>query len=203
MKICFDENRVEAGVDEVGRGCLLGPVVCCSYIIPKNIEELDEKKFKYIKDSKKLSKKKRKEIYDYLIENAIDYSVQFGTEQEIDEYNILQCTMNTMHKCIDNMTIQPNLLLIDGPYFKKYIGIEHKNIINGDSNYKNIAAASIIAKETRDNYIKELCEKEPELNERYGLLTNMGYGTKKHIEGIKEFGITKYHRKSFGICKEY
>ena len=203
MKICFDENRVEAGVDEVGRGCLLGPVVCCSYIIPKNIEELDEKKFKYIKDSKKLSKKKRKEIYDYLIENAIDYSVQFGTEQEIDEYNILQCTMNTMHKCIDNMTIQPNLLLIDGPYFKKYIGIEHKNIIKGDSNYKNIAAASIIAKETRDNYIKELCQKEPELNERYGLLTNMGYGTKKHIDGIKQFGITKYHRKSFGICKEY
>jgi len=203
MKNCYDENKVEVGVDEVGRGCLLGPVVCCAYIIPQNIEEIDEKKFKYIKDSKKLSKKKRKEMYDYLIQNAVDYCVQFGSEKDVDEYNILQCTMNTMHKCIDNMTIQPNLLLIDGPYFRKYTGIEHRNIISGDSIYRNIAAASIIAKETRDNYIKELCENEPELNERYGLLTNMGYGTKKHIDGIKQYGITKYHRKSFGICKEY
>jgi len=142
-------------------------------------------------------------MYDYLIQNAVDYCVQFGSEKDVDEYNILQCTMNTMHKCIDNMTIQPNLLLIDGPYFRKYTGIEHRNIISGDSIYRNIAAASIIAKETRDNYIKELCENEPELNERYGLLTNMGYGTKKHIDGIKQYGITKYHRKSFGICKEY
>ena len=129
--------------------------------------------------------------------------------EEIDKYNILKTTLKGMHKCVDNITdeIDIDTILVDGNQFNFYMDkkgecINHVCIINGDDTYKSIASASILAKVNRDNYINNLCEEYPELK-KYDIHNNKGYGTKKHIDAIKEYGITKWHRKSFGICKEY
>jgi len=200
MQTYYDETKIEGGLDEVCKGGLLGIVVSAICILPKKLEG---DMVKYIKDSKKLSAKRREQMYDYILDICIDYSIEFEPAEMIDKYNILECVFNCMHRAIDNLTIKPELLLVDGPYFRKYEGINHINVIKGDSKYHSIAAASIISKVFHGRYIKELCGKYPELDEKYGLLSNMGYGTKKHIEGIKKNGITEYHRKTFGICKNY
>ena len=207
-----DKTIIEIGIDEVGRGPLLGRVYVAAVILPKDNPNFD---YSNLKDSKKFhSKKKIQEVAEYIKQNAI-WTVNFEDENVVDEINILQATQQAMHKCIteliksQNLDIYKTLLLIDGSYFKSYTifsqnkrieQVEHKCIIGGDNKYASIAAASIIAKVARDEYIIELCKSNPEFIKKYGIDTNMGYGTAKHLAGIKQYGITEYHRKSF--CKK-
>lgn len=211
-----DEELFEIGVDEVGRGPLFGRVYTAAVILPKD-DLFDHSK---MKDSKKFhSKTKIEEVSEYIKEHAIAWSIDYEDEKVIDEINILQATQQSMHKSIANIMKTNNLnisnvkLLIDGNYFKPYT-IYNKNtqkieqpqytcVKGGDNKYSCIAAASILAKVARDEYIEDLCIKNPELIEHYCLNSNKGYGSKKHLDGIKEYGITIWHRRSFGICKSF
>jgi ribonuclease HII len=200
MKKFYQENDIELGIDEAGRGCLLGPL-CVGAVIMGDTGSEDPPY--QIKDSKKCSPKIRKILREYIENNAIAYNVQFIWEKEIDEVNVLQATMNGMHKCIDEITkeITIDRILVDGTYFNPYLDsdfepIEHICIPQGDNIYTNIAAASILAKEYHDEYIVNLVKENPQLEE-YDLLNNKGYGTQKHIDCIKKIGISEWHRKSF------
>ena len=192
-----EKNTIEAGVDEVARGCLAGPVYAAAVIWPPELELEDTIK---LKDSKKLSKKKREELYEYIIKNCIEYSISWIDEKEIDKINILQANLKAFHLCLDKLKTNFTHILVDGIHFNSYNCFTHECIKGGDNKYISIAAASILAKVSHDKYIMDLCEKEPELK-KYDLENNMGYGTKKHIEAINEFGSSSYHRKTFGICK--
>lgn len=200
MKSFYIENNIELGIDEAGRGCLLGPV-CIGSVIMGNIK--DNPPPYEIKDSKKCSPKIRKILREYIIDNAITFNVQFIHEKEIDELNILQATMKGMHKCIDEITKQISIdrILVDGTYFNTYLDsemepIKHVCVPQGDNHYLNIAAASILAKEYHDEYILKLVEENPIL-QSYDIQNNKGYGTKKHLDFIKSNGLTEFHRKSF------
>ncbi|MFV0424942.1 MAG: ribonuclease HII [Bacilli bacterium] len=186
----YDKYEYIAGVDEVGRGCLFGPVVACAIVMSKDFD------YSEINDSKKLSKKKRERLYDYIIDNAICYSIVEIDNNIIDEINILEATKLAMKKCVSELK-DCDVVLIDA--VKLDLDILSEAIIKGDSLSYSIACASIVAKVYRDNLITKLAKKYP----YYSLDTNMGYGTKKHLEGIKEFGITKYHRLSFSPVNEY
>lgn len=195
-------NSIEVGVDEVGRGCLSGPVVAGAVIWDPEIRQ--EKGF-IIKDSKKLSERKRYILKDFIEENAIDTNVHFVDNKRIDSINIYHASHEAMHKAIRGLQVEPDILLIDGDKFTPYMNnnddyIEHVCIPQGDNHYCSIAAASILAKCARDTYIEELCDKYPELNERYKWKKNKGYGTREHMEGIQTYGITEWHRKSFSPC---
>ena len=196
----YEPDKIELGLDEAGRGCLLGPV-CVGAVIWLD-EDPDETM--EIKDSKKMSEKKRKILREYIESNAINYDVQYICSEEIDKINILEASILGMNQCIDEIVKTKNIdtILIDGPHFNFYDGIPHVCINGGDNKYKSIAAASILAKTHRDEWIENLVRDNPEL-EKYGLLKNKGYGTKEHLEAIKKYGITKWHRKTFGICKKY
>lgn len=190
---------IECGIDEAGRGPLFGRVYTACVILPLN--GFDHSK---IKDSKRFSsKKKLLEVYEYIKEHAIDYSVNYKDETVIDDINIRQATLTSMHDAIDMLETKPDYLIVDGCDFKPYKDIPHETIEGGDNWYTPIAAASILAKVERDKYIEELCEEHKELDEKYGLSKNKGYGTKQHLNGIKEHGITIWHRKTFGICKKF
>jgi len=228
LKSCHyeDVNIYEIGVDEVGRGPLFGRVYTAAVILPKN----SSFNYSIIKDSKKFtSKKKIQEVAQYIKENALAWYVSFEDEKTIDEINILQATQKSMHNSILEVRKQYNKilkekdfkeekdftyqLLIDGNYFKpvtyfnktnnKIETLPHLTIEGGDNKYACIAAASILAKVERDKYIDDLCNENPTLSEHYGIDSNKGYGAKRHIEGIKEHGITIWHRRSFGICKTF
>lgn len=200
-----DNSLYEIGIDESGRGPLFGRVYAAGVILPKD----DNFDFSKIKDSKKFSSKKKiKEVEEYIKNNSLYWSVQFEDEKVIDSINILQATQKTMHKCIDDILLQIDsdiniMLLIDGTYFNPYNNIPSVCIESGDNTYYSIAAASILAKVARDEYINELCNENTILKDLYSIHTNKGYGSKKHIEGIQNNGITEWHRKSFGICKNY
>ena len=222
LKIAFNENThiIEVGIDEAGRGPMFGRVYAGVVVLPKN-NSFDHSQ---MKDSKKFhSKKKIEQVAEYIKENAIAWAVEYEDEQTIDEINILQATQSAMHKGIKSVLSQLTnqtennynnlLLLVDGNYFKP-LTIINKNktrietikfemIEGGDNKYTSIAAASILAKVERDKYIDELCLENPELVEYYGINTNKGYGSKRHMDGIKQYGITKWHRKTFGICKDF
>lgn len=200
MKTCSKKNIIEVGLDEVARGCMFGRVYTAAVIWPEDFVE--ESNF-VIKDSKKLSKKKREELYYYIIDNAVDWNVTYMEPEVIDKINILQATLKSMHNNLDNLMIDVDHILVDGTNFNKYSNIPYTCVEKGDNKYYSIAAASILAKVEHDWYIEELCKKNPELDEKYDLLNNMGYGTKKHMESIKKYGTTPFHRKSFGICKFY
>jgi len=212
----YSTDKIEIGLDEVGRGPLFGRVYTAAVILPKD-DSFDHSK---MKDSKKFSSKKKLiETAEYIKENCIAWSINYEDEKVIDNINILQATQQAMHKSINNIIDKINithskindnkdyLLLIDGNYFKPLINenikYTHKCIEGGDNKYTSIAAASILAKVERDNYIKELCDENIELIEKYSIDSNKGYGSKKHLDGIKQYGITQWHRKSFGICKQF
>ena len=222
LKHFYNENPniIEIGSDEAGRGPLFGRVYCGAVVLPKD-DSFDHFK---MKDSKKFSSKKKiEEIADYIKQSSIAWSVKYADEVKIDEINILQATQLAMHEAIidvKNQVINANqikeedlLLLIDGNYFnqleyfnktsKKFVSLKYELIKGGDNKYTAIAAASILAKTERDKYIAELCINNPELVENYAIDSNKGYGAKIHIDGIKKHGITKWHRRSFGICKEF
>jgi ribonuclease HII len=218
-----DATIFEIGVDEAGRGPMFGRVYTAGVILPKD-DTFDHSK---VKDSKKFhSKKKIEEAAEYIKANALGWYVSYEDEKSIDEINILQATQKSMHTSIlevrkqhiQKMKEEGNEnysfhLLIDGNYFKpitmvnkkhnKIESIPYDTIEGGDNKYSSIAAASILAKVFRDKYIDDLCEENPELITKYGLDSNKGYGSKKHMDGIKEHGITIWHRRSFGICKNY
>ena len=176
---------ITAGVDEVGRGCLAGPVVSAAVILKENIN------LKLLKDSKKISFKKRTEIAEHIKLNST-YAIGLATVEEILNLNILQAALLSMKRAIDKLSIKPELVLIDGNFAPK--GIKNfKTIINGDEKIKSIGAASIIAKVFRDQLMIKLSEKF----HNYAWERNFGYGTKAHMEGLKKFGVTSHHRKSF------
>ena len=212
-----NDYQYEIGIDEVGRGPMLGRVYTAAVILPKN-DIFDHSK---MKDSKRFSSKKKIiEVAEYIKSNALAYSVSYESEDTIDKINILQATHNSMHKAVKNILDDNNnyntenlLLLVDGNNFKPYMNfnknkgiysqINHKCIEGGDNKYTAIAAASIMAKVERDKYIEVLCKEYPYLDERYHLLSNKGYGTKAHMDGIKTHGISAWHRRTYGICKNY
>jgi ribonuclease HII len=196
------QSEIQIGVDEAGRGCLFGPVFVGAVIWNNDI---NDKLLELIKDSKKLSKKNRAIVREFIENNALAYNVSYSDNTVIDDINILQATHKAMHKCLDNIynnNIKFDRILVDGNSFKPYIknnyAIEHNCIISGDNKYIQIAAASILAKTYRDEYIENLCKEDDNLK-KYGLMTNYGYGTKEHREAIKLYGYTKYHRKTFKL----
>ncbi len=186
LKSSFGDG-VEAGVDEVGRGALAGPVVAAAVILPKDFES------DIIKDSKKLTEKKRRLAFDEIMENAIDWSVSFVEPSHIDRINIQKATFKAMHDSIGRLKVKPELLLVDGNIFDGYENIPHNCIIKGDDKYLSIAAASVVAKVIRDEYMEEISKKYP----NYKWDSNKGYGSVKHRETIKKEGITEHHRKTF------
>ena len=204
LKQYHEKDDIEVGLDEAGRGCLFGPV-CVAGVIWLNE---DPENSIVIKDSKKCSEKHRLKCYDYIKENAIDYSIKMIDHETIDKENILKCSLDGMHLCLDELSERNKFtsILVDGNHFNSYYSkeqddfIENECIIKGDNIYKSIAAASILAKTFRDNYILELVEQYPELK-KYGIEKNKGYGTKQHMDAIKEYGITQWHRTSFSPCK--
>lgn len=185
----WSENYVEAGCDEVGRGCLCGPVVAAAVILDDNFEQ------NLVNDSKKLNFKTRLELDDYIKNNVKDYAIAELSPAFIDQHNILNASIHAMHNALDKLTIRPELILVDGNKFHPYNFIPHQCIIKGDSKILSIAAASILAKNYRDQLMIQLHDEFPE----YGWNKNMGYATKVHIEALKKFGPTKYHRKSFRL----
>ena len=204
LKRYYDTNEnVEIGIDEAGRGCLFGPVCIAS----ASLTNFDDPLVNNIKDSKKLSEKKRNILYDFIKNNSV-YSIQLISHEKIDEINILKATLEGMHLCLDDIDNKINIdtILVDGNHFPPYFSskqdkfIKHECVINGDNTYINIAAASILAKVTRDNHIKDLCENDEELK-KYDLHNNKGYGTKKHMDAIKNYGVIEGHRRSFKPCK--
>lgn len=182
-------DLIEAGCDEAGRGCLAGPVVASAVILPKEYTN------DLLNDSKQLSAKKRNLLRSQIEQDAIAYAVAFVDNKEIDEINILNASFLAMHKAVDQLDQKPELLLIDGNRFKLYDGIPHECIVKGDGKFLSIAAASILAKTYRDEFMVELDGKHP----GYGWDRNMGYPTKEHRNGIAKLGVTPYHRMSFQL----
>ena len=192
MKLFFLENKIEAGCDEAGRGCLAGPVFAAAVILPK------EFKNNIITDSKKLSEKKRNELRIVIEKEALAWSVAMLDNEEIDKINILNASIKSMHNAISNLKIKPEHLIIDGNRFHKYSSIPHKCIVKGDSKYLSIAAASILAKTHRDEYMLKIDNEFP----AYNWKKNKAYPTKEHREAIKKHGITKYHRRSYKLINK-
>lgn len=180
---------VEAGCDEVGRGCLSGPVAAAAVILDENFNQ------NLVNDSKKLNFKTRMDLDSYIKDNVKDYAIAELSPAFIDQHNILNASIHAMHQALDKLIIRPELILVDGNRFHPYNFIPHECIIKGDSKVLSIAAASILAKNYRDKLMIELHEKHPE----YGWNTNFGYATKKHQEALIKFGPTKHHRQSFRL----
>jgi ribonuclease HII len=213
----YFENKYinEIGIDEAGRGPMFGRVYAAAVVLPKD----NSFRHELMKDSKKFhSVKKIQEAAEYIKQNSIAWCVEYSTEKEIDLFNIRKATHMAMHKAVLKVIekIGRNKeyhLLVDGNDFTDLtmlqdvsnclISIPYTCIEGGDNKYSSIAAASILAKVSRDEYINEMCDMNLELEERYGIRKNKGYGTKNHMEGIQKYGITEYHRKTFGVCRKY
>lgn len=185
----WSENLIEAGCDEVGRGCLCGPVVAAAVILDNQFEQ------NLINDSKKLNFKTRTQLDQYIKDNVKEYAIAELPPSFIDEHNILNASIHAMHLALDQLSIRPELILVDGNRFRPYNFIPHQCIIKGDSKVLSIAAASILAKNYRDQLMIQLHEEFPE----YGWNKNMGYATKQHQRALMEFGPTIHHRKSFKL----
>lgn len=185
----WSENYIEAGCDEVGRGCLCGPVVAAAVILDENFEQ------NLVNDSKKLSFKTRMDLDSYIKDNVKSFAIAELPPSFIDEHNILNASIHAMHRALDKLAIRPEFILVDGNKFHPYNFIPHQCVIKGDSKFLSIAAASILAKNYRDKLMIDLHEEHPE----YGWNTNFGYATKKHQEALIKHGITKHHRQSFRL----
>ena len=183
----YYHSLFEAGTDEAGRGCLAGPVTAAAITLPKNFTN------DVLNDSKQLSEVKRTLLKPILEDVAISFSVCHVFQDEIDEINILNASFLAMHRAIDKLQPQPDFIIVDGNRFKAYPNIDHECIIKGDGKYMSIAAASVLAKTHRDEYMAKIHEEFP----MYNWKKNKGYPTKEHREAIRKYGITKYHRKSF------
>ena len=189
LKSYFNKSLIEAGCDEAGRGCLAGPVFAAAVILPKNFKN------KLLNDSKQLTDATRYELRPLIEKEAIAWAVGQVNNVEIDEINILNASFLAMHRAISKLTTKPQLLLIDGNRFKHYKKINHQCIVKGDAKFLSIAAASILAKTYRDDFMKKASVKYP----NYGWEKNMGYPTKLHRQGIKQFGTTPLHRLTFRL----
>ena len=185
----FYEGKIEAGCDEAGRGCLAGSVYAAAVILPEGYQN------ELLNDSKQLSEKKRYQLREIIERDAVVWAVGIVTPEEIDKINILNASILAMHRALDQLKVRPEAIIVDGNRFKKYQNIPHTTIVKGDGKYLAIAAASILAKTYRDDYMNRLAEEYPQ----YDWLSNKGYPTKKHREAIKQFGITPYHRKSYNL----
>jgi len=216
------ENQYELCIDEVGRGCLYGRTYIACVVLPRDPDLFDATD---VKDSKKFSSKKKiRDVAARIREQALFWHIEYIEHDVIDKINILQAVMKGMHACIHTVsskikqTQEPNkthankfMAVIDGNYFTPYLWYDdtkemicqfpHVTVEKGDARYMGIAAASILAKVARDDYIADLCAKHPQLTTYYGLDTNMGYGTKRHLDGIRNHGLTQWHRTTFGLCK--
>ena len=189
LKSSFSGDKIEAGCDEVGRGCLAGPVVAAAVILPLDY------KHKLLTDSKLLSKKKRELILKDILNDAIEYAIAEISNEEVDKVNVLQASFLGMHRALDQLAQRLELILVDGNKFIPYSNIPHHCIVKGDGKYLSIAAASILAKTYRDDLMEKLSFSYPE----YGWERNVGYPTKEHRNAIDKYGITPYHRKSFRL----
>lgn len=182
-------DKIEAGCDEVGRGCLAGPVVAAAVILPKSYSH------EILNDSKQLNREERLQLREEIQRDAIAWAVAEVSNEEIDKINILKASFKAMHIALDNLKIKPDLLLVDGNRFEPYGELPFECIIKGDATYLSIAAASVLAKTYRDELMVKLSEQYP----GYGWETNVGYPTEEHRDGIRNLGITPYHRRSFQL----
>lgn len=188
----YSTYNLEAGTDEAGRGCLAGPVVAAAVILPGDFYH------PLLNDSKKISLKTRNLLRLYIIEHALSYGVSFVFQEEIDRINILNASILAMHKALASLAVKPEYILVDGNRFKNYENITHQTIVKGDGKYMNIAAASILAKTYRDEYMEKIHEAYPDFN----WAQNKGYPSPAHREAIKQFGLTEHHRKTFRLKPE-
>lgn len=189
LKSHYYESLIEAGCDEAGRGCLAGSVYAAAVILPPDYQN------ELLNDSKKLTAKKRYALREEIERDAIAWAVGIVTPEEIDKINILNASFLAMHRALDQLSVRPEAVIVDGNRFKPYQDLPSTTIVKGDGKYLSIAAASILAKTYRDDYMLSLAEEYPQ----YDWQSNMGYPTKKHRQAILEYGITPYHRKSYNL----
>ena len=189
LKNCYFEGKIEAGCDEAGRGCLAGSVYAAAVIFPADYQNEE------LNDSKQLTDKKRHQLRDIIERDALAWAVGVVTPEEIDKINILNASFLAMHRALDQLKVRPEAIIVDGNRFKKYGEVPHVCIVKGDAKYLSIAAASILAKTYRDDYMDGLAEEYPQ----YDWKSNKGYPTKKHREAIRQYGVTPYHRMSYNL----
>ena len=189
LKSHYYEGKIEAGCDEAGRGCLAGSVYAAAVILPENYQN------ELLNDSKQLTEKRRYQLREIIERDAVAWAVGIVTPEEIDKINILNASILAMHRALDQLKVRPEAIIVDGNRFKPYQKLPHTTIVKGDGKYLSIAAASILAKTYRDDYMNEVAKEYPQ----YDWLSNKGYPTKKHREAIRQYGITPYHRKSYNL----
>ena len=189
LKNNYNKGKIEAGCDEAGRGCLAGSVYAAAVILPEDYQN------ELLNDSKQLTEKKRYELREIIERDAVAWAVGIVTPEEIDKINILNASILAMHRALDQLKVRPEAIIVDGNRFKPYQELPHTTIVKGDGKYLSIAAASILAKTYRDDYMNQLAEEYPQ----YDWLSNKGYPTKKHRDAIRKYGITPYHRKSYNL----
>ena len=185
----YYEGKVEAGCGEAGRGCLAGSVYAAAVILPVGYQN------ELLNDSKQLTEKRRYELREIIQRDAVAWAVGIVTPEEIDKINILNASILAMHRALDQLQVRPEAVIVDGNRFKKYKDLPHTTIVKGDGKYLSIAAASILAKTYRDDYMNQLAEEYPQ----YDWRSNKGYPTKKHREAIRQYGTTPYHRMSYNL----
>jgi len=189
LELNYSGFLLEAGTDEAGRGCLSGPVVAAAVILPENFSH------PLLNDSKQISEKKRNLLRPIIEENALAFGVSFVWQDEVDKINVLQASITGMHRAIEALKITPEYIIVDGNKFKNYKDIPHQTIVKGDAKYLSIAAASVLAKTYRDEYMTKIHQEFPV----YNWQKNKGYPTKEHRNAIRKFGATAYHRKTFRL----
>ncbi|CDA92961.1 ribonuclease HII [Prevotella sp. CAG:1320] len=185
----YYEGKIEAGCDEAGRGCLAGSVYAAAVILPDGYDNPS------LNDSKQLSAAKRKRLRDEIVRDAVAWAIGVVTPQEIDQINILRASILAMHRALDQLQVRPEAIIVDGNRFLPYCDLPYTTIVKGDGKYQAIAAASILAKTYRDEYMERLAQEFPQ----YGWQSNKGYPTPQHREAIRQYGVTPYHRKSFDL----